>query len=82
MVLTDIYVPSMDRTYDFWLDESCCISLLAEEICGMIRQREQLGQLWEKEEIVLFDAEKKTKLPGDKTLTECGIRDGSRMILV
>lgn len=82
MVLTDVYVPSLDQTYDFWLEENCCISLLTEEICGMIRQKEQLGQLWERENAALFDAGKKVMLWPDKTLAECRVKDGSRLILV
>ena len=40
MILVDIYVPSLDKTYDFQLNEHVVINTVIEEISDMIGQKE------------------------------------------
>ena len=75
MTLVDVYVPSVDHEYDFGLDEKTKISGIIEEIASMVSQKEQC-------ELLLCSMKDKTILPRDKTLEECGILNGSRLILV
>ena len=39
MVIVDIFVPSLDKTYNFMLDESSKVELLMVEIIEMIDNR-------------------------------------------
>ena len=42
MVLVDICIVSIDKTYDFNLDEDTPISVLIEEIGEMVSQKEKI----------------------------------------
>lgn len=82
MILVDIYVPALDQVYDFKVEESCTTVVIAEEVCEMIQQKEQLLADSEEERAVLFDEKTQRMLPPEQTLSECGIGDGRRLILV
>lgn len=81
MVLVDVYIPAVEQTFDFRLEESCCPEVIIGEICEMVEQREQMlsdGQ----ERFLLFDASLRRMLPFDQTLSESGVTDGHLLILV
>ena len=40
MILVDVYVPSVDKTYDFQLSEKSKISIIIEEITEMVERKE------------------------------------------
>ena len=82
MTLVDVYVPSVDHEYDFGLDEKTKISGIIEEIASMVSQKEQCELKGRTDELLLCSMKDKTILPRDKTLEECGILNGSRLILV
>ena len=42
MVLVDVYIPAVEQTFDFRLEESCCPELIIGEICEMVEQSEQM----------------------------------------
>lgn len=82
MILIDIYVPALDQVYDFKVEESCTFAVIAEEICEMIQQKEQLQASRMEESMIFFDGRTKRMLPLDQTPWECHISDGCRLILV
>lgn len=82
MILVDIYVPSVDREFDFGLEEKAKISGIIEEVASMISQKEQCMLKGNADELLLCSMQDKTILPKDRTLEQCGIRNGSRLILV
>lgn len=82
MILVDIYVPSVDRVYDFQVDESYSVAVIVEEVCEMIQQREQMNGFLAEEAAVLLDEKTQRMLPLDQTMEECRITDGNRLILV
>ena len=82
MVLVDIYVPSLDKNYNFSLNENIKIDSLIAEIAEMIEQKERMSFFGKKESLGLFDREKEEKLPGENTLRECYEKNGSKLILV
>ena len=41
MILVDIYVPSVEQTYDFNIDENAPVSSVIEEVAAMVSQKEQ-----------------------------------------
>ena len=82
MILVDIAVPSVDRSYDFNLDENAPITMVLEEVIGMICQKEQCKLIGDKAELLLCKYEGQIILNKEKTLKECGIKNGNRLLLV
>ncbi|MBS6395826.1 MAG: hypothetical protein KH452_01560 [Clostridiales bacterium] len=81
MILVDVYIPAVDQTYDFRLEESCCPDVITGEICEMAEQKEQMIP-GKKEQLLLFDASTGRMLLRDRTLTENGVADGHLLIMV
>lgn len=82
MILVDIFVPGIDKNYDFQLNETIIISVVIEEIGEMISQKEQLDIMGDIDDLQLCDRRKEVLLPKNKTLAECGIMTGESLILV
>ena len=82
MILVDIYVPSVDQEFDFGLDETARISGIIEEVASMISQKQQCELKGSADELLLCSMQDRAILPKGKTLEQCDIRNGSRLILV
>lgn len=82
MFLADVSVPVLNQIYDFKLDENMEIGILIEEIVEMICQKEQCQIFGNLSAIFLCEVEKKEIFSRTKTLQECGIHTGSRLMLV
>lgn len=82
MILVDIYVPSVDKTYDFYLDESAKIQIIVEEIAEMIGQKERTTLFGHPSGLFLCDRPGQRLLPKEISLRDCGIHSGSSMLLV
>ncbi|MDD3253294.1 MAG: EsaB/YukD family protein [Lachnospiraceae bacterium] len=82
MILVDIYVPGVNQTYDFSLDENTKISFLLEEVSGMICQKEQCSLTGNVKELLLVSRGKKKILNSDLTLADYGITQGEQLMLV
>jgi hypothetical protein len=82
MILVDVTVPSVEKTYDFNLDENAQISLVMEEIVGMICQKEQCEMIGNKENLLLCQYGGQVILNKQSTLKECGVTNGYRLLLV
>lgn len=82
MILVDIYVPGVNQTYDFSLDENAKISLLLEEISGMVCQKEQCTLDGSVKELLMVSQSRKKILSPDLTLSQYGIVQGDRLMLV
>ena len=63
MILVDIYVPSVDQTYNFSLSEDIGIEAIVNEIIGMISQKEQTVLVGNQEELNLYSINDKRILP-------------------
>lgn len=81
MILVDVYVPVMNRTYDFFLDEDKPVKRLVAEINGQIAEKEDTKQQGE-EEFWLCDMGKGIVLNGAFSLAEQGIGEGAGLLLV
>lgn len=81
MILIDVYVPALDKVYDFSVDENSAISVLTEELAEMICQYEQYDPIEHPERIMLACESKRLRLPANETLLSCGIRHGERLIM-
>ena len=82
MIMVDVYVPSVDREYDFEIDENAPISLVIEEISAMVCQKEQCVLSGAVQELMLCDRETQRILTPGKNLRECGVGVGAKLILV
>lgn len=82
MILVDVYVPSVDRTYNFSLDEGVPVSSIVEELVEMVERKEQATFVGSREAVCLIDRGSERVLPRGNTLEECGIPTGSTLILI
>lgn len=82
MIFVDLYVPSLDKTYNFRLNEKAAVHSAMAEMTAMIEQKERTKLVGDIEEMVLCDKEKQAVLPPENTLAGCEVRTGSCLILV
>ena len=82
MVLVDVFVPSVDKTYNFSLNENVPISGVIVEIIEMIEQKERTGLLGNKDRLNLYKIREAFLLPKSNTLSDCYVTSGTRLILV
>lgn len=82
MILVDIYVPSVDKTYDFQLSEESEIDTVIEEIAEMIGQKERTRIVGPKEKLLLCNQITMEILDKHKTLKEYGITTGQSLIFI
>lgn len=82
MILVDVDVPVIDKTFDFQLDENSYVSDITEEIGEIIAAVQQNTLEKSDSVMMLCSYDKRQILIGSKTLAECGIRTGSRLLFV
>jgi len=86
MILVDIYAPAIDSSFDFNLDENVQISMLLDEIGEMIARATQNGNDNESEaevgNLMLWDADRRCILNSFLSLSENGITNGTRLLVV
>lgn len=82
MMMVDIYVPGVGQTYDFNVDENAKISLLIEELAGMICQKEQCTLSGNIKELLLVSLTRNRMLNPGLTLLHYKIGQGERLMLV
>ena len=82
MILVDIWVPAMDKTYDFRLDENMAVGSLVEEIAEAICQKEQCHLEGQTADLTLWRLEQALKLPKAATLRENQVWSGEKLRLV
>ena len=82
MILTDIYIPSVDEVFDFELDEHAQIQQIIKEIIEMIAKRTKSVSIGHEEDFLLYNMSKKTALREDTTLSLCGVVNGDRLMLI
>lgn len=81
MIRVDIYVPFLNRTYDFALDGEISVSEVIEEAVGMICQRERWPVPEDARELTLSSPQLGRIMGGGETLHGAGIQTGARLIL-
>lgn len=82
MILTDIYIPAVDASYDFMLDENVKTVQVMEEISEMISKKVKEKKPGNIEDFVLYAMDTGTLLDQSLSLYANGIHDGSRLIFV
>jgi hypothetical protein len=82
MILVDIFVPALDKTYNFTLNENVKISAVITEITDMIEQKEKVCFIGNQSKLRLYTKENGRKLPVDNSLAECYIKSGKYLVLI
>jgi uncharacterized ubiquitin-like protein YukD len=82
MLLVDVYVPSVNKTYDFMLDENTEIENIITEICEMLSKKIQNREAERVGEFMLYHMTAEKALERGRTLASSGVKDGSRLMLV
>lgn len=82
MILVDIYIPSLDKTYDFQVDENVSVENLIVEIAEMIGNETKSGDSFSAEKFMLCSMDQNIILQKKGTLQAYGIKNGSRLMLV
>lgn len=82
MILVDIYVPVLDKTYDFSLDENARVEDVTEEVIEVICQQEKCELLGAPSDLILCQIDRHRILGRDSTLRENGIGAGDCLTLL
>ena len=82
MIILDVYVPAVDKTYNFSLNEDVDIGTIVAEITEMIEQREKMKYAGNIADLNLFSSKSENALPKKNSLSDCYITSGSRLILI
>ena len=82
MLRCEISVPALTRSYEFSVNEHVRVPALIEEVMSVIETRE--GCRWEKgaDGAILCDVERGRVLPRERTLYECHVTQGSKLMLI
>lgn len=82
MILVDVYIPSVDETYDFMLDEKTEVKKIIMEIVEIIAKKMQNGTTQNVDKFMLYHMTVGKALEKERTLAASGVKDGSRLMLV
>lgn len=82
MIIVDIEVPSMERKYQFNVDEQVPVETLIAELAEVISQKEQCIIQGNVSELCLCSEENKRILSYEESLSGQGIRNADRLLLV
>lgn len=82
MILVDIYVPSIDNTFDFRVDETASVENIIHEVSEMLCKKYRNSLNKNANDFVLCSYETEAVMPNNSTLTMHGIKNGSKLILV
>lgn len=82
MVLVEIYVACVDKTYDFRLDTKSIIKDVIDEIIIVVSQKEDMELNIDKEHITLSIVSKKIVMNKSLTLDDYNVVQGMKLMLV
>lgn len=82
MILVDVFVPAIDKTYNFSLDEAAPIAQIVEELIELVERAEQTTFAGDRAHVQLVNKATRTALSAQNTLKECAVSTGSTLILV
>lgn len=82
MINVEIFAPSLDKTYEFKLNEDVTASVVTDEISSVICQKEQCDVRGDKSLLMLVHCDSGRILSMNLSLYENGIQSGDRLMLV
>ena len=82
MVLVEIYVACVDKSYDFRLDNKAIIKDVIDEIIIVVSQKEDIELNIDKENVTLSIVSKKIIVNKSLTLDDYNVVQGMKLMLV
>ena len=82
MILVELFVPAMDESFDFMLDENALVEQAIGEIDEMLSKKMKQTATDSNSQFMLCLLDQKKILSRFNTLAEAGIRDGSKIMLL
>ena len=82
MILVEVYVPVLDETDDFELDENVPVSHVVAELVEMLSKKTKSRMPERMDGFLLCSLEYNEPLNPVRTLYQNGIRDGQTLLLV
>lgn len=82
MILVDVYLPSVDATYDFILDESISVEKIVFEISEMVSKKMKNEKIDYTNDFFLYSMKDRKLLRKELSLHMNGIKDGDKLMLV
>ena len=82
MVLVEIYVACVDKSYDFRLDNKAIIKDVIDEIIIVVSQKEEIELNIDKENVTLSIVSKKIIMNKSLTLDDYNVVQGMKLMLV
>lgn len=82
MIIVEIKVPALDKTYDFQLEENVPLKDVRREIGEIICRKEQLSLEGDVGDLLMWDAKGKRQLALEETAYENGLKTGDFILLV
>ena len=82
MINVDVFIPSLDRSYNFNLDEEAKIRFLIDEIAELLCKKEHVSLSGEKEDLLLGSLDRRMYFNSKYSLREYSIKNGDTLILV
>lgn len=82
MLFVEVQVPIFDQVYDFKVEQNERVYKVLLDIIRKICQKEDFYIEEKQEKFFLWDMEQKRILPKDWTMEECGIKTGTKLLLV
>lgn len=81
MIVVDIQVPNLNRTYDFELDEEMKTGELLKKVIQTITEKECLEDCGESE-MLLYDLSREMVLSESHSLKQQGVKSGEQLYLI
>lgn len=82
MIIVDIRVAALEKSYNFSVDERARVEDLIEELVEMIKQKEGVQFRGDVTSLVLCSADKETCFKKTGCLGKYGVSSGDELILV
>lgn len=82
MVFVEVAVPVFDQVYDFKVEQREKVRKVLYNMITKICQKENCNMEGDWEKVLLWNVDQKRILPRDWTIGECGIENGTRLLLI
>lgn len=82
MIVVGVYVPSVDKDFDFYLDENSKVSALIEEITELICKKEHSVLNGNRNQFVMGSVDRQVNFQPQYTLKELEVKNGEHLILL
>ena len=82
MIVLEVYVPSVEGSFDFEVAESILVADFIEKVSDIVSRKIGSDTGFEEDKAMVFDYVGERPLDKKVTLKENGITDGSKLIVV